>query len=86
MTDQKELEEQLEAKARFKELAQETGTCPAFRVFQLGANGTVYVGCGLPKDHEADTSGPEESSNAIPFHQTQQGDHEGDLIVFRWPV
>jgi hypothetical protein len=67
-------DEEQQAKEQFKLVAEETGTCTAFKVFSLGANGTVYVGCGI------------EATEPHGFHMAQQGKPEGDLVIFRWPV
>lgn len=75
-------ETEAEVKKKFQELAKANGVCPAFKVFNIGAHGTVYVGCGIPAGHED----PPPGGAPILFHQTQQGEPEGDLIVFRWPV
>lgn len=84
MSSDVEWEEMRKVKEKFKQHAIKNGLCVAFKVFNLGANGTVYVGCGLPADHESAIDGA--PGEPIKFHQAQQGEADGDLVIFRWPV
>jgi hypothetical protein len=82
-----EMEERLEVQAKFKEQALKDGTCTAYKVFDLGGNGTVYTGCGKPAAHEAnDNEMYVDYDPESQFHQTQRKNDDGSIIVFRWPV
>jgi hypothetical protein len=78
-----EVEERQEVQQKFKENAERDGLCTAFNVFVLGGNGTVYAGCGKQWDHASISIEDDPQSQ---FHQTQQGEPEGALVIFRWPV
>lgn len=75
--------EMRDVKDKFKEVSKKTNTCDAFKVFSLGANGTCYVGCGLPVEHWEST---EEVGVTYPQHQAVQTDDDGARVIFTWPV
>lgn len=89
MSDQ-EASEQQAAKQRLAERSKQTGTCPEWRVFRLGSNGTAMVSCGLPLNHEkeeaSETDEDEDEDVLVLFHMTRQEFDDGSAVTFRWPL
>lgn len=79
-------DEEREVKSKFKEVSVKERTCQGFKVFSLGHNGTVYVGCGLPLHHEHEEAGEHDENVFIEHHYAAQTDPDGARVIFTWPL
>lgn len=80
MSDEHKVAEAAAIKERLTKESKESGTCVAFKVFNLGSNGTVYAACGLHEYH--DKYGEE----SIMYHIASQRFDDGSVVTFKWPL
>lgn len=92
MTEQTRKIESVDAekvKEEMMKISKATGTCESFRTFNLGANGTAMVMCGLDKGHDDQQPEPEPINHQEFFravHQAVRVDKDGAMVLFQWPV